>query len=212
MLKPGQSLWFKGAKLVKRKPFGPVNIAGKLGFQPGKKEAYCEPWWLLTNLSTPQEAITWYRCRWGIEEMFRDCKSGGYNLEKLRVQPKRFKRMLMVLAMAMSLSVMHGKQLKRQGLQKYVSRVAEPGRVVKRRSTFRVGLQSEVWSQGMERCRQLVEKLMSLRRRWLKQYRQGQRALMLRRVCKLNCVSGRSKESTILSQAGGADDHPQRDS
>ncbi|UFP93145.1 IS4 family transposase [Gloeobacter morelensis] len=178
-LEPGQTLWYKGVTLVKKKRFGPVNIVGKLGFQPGSRKPYHEPWWLLTNLATPQEAIAWYRCRWGIEEMFRDCKSGGYNLEKLRVEPRRFKRLLLVLAVAMSVSVLRGQRLKAQGVEKYVSRVSERGRSIRRRSTFAAGLHSEVWLEGMASCQSLVEQLMDMRKKWRQRYREGQRAVML---------------------------------
>jgi hypothetical protein len=34
----------------------------------------------LTNLGSLEEAIKSYQKRFGIEEMFRDLKSGGYNL------------------------------------------------------------------------------------------------------------------------------------
>jgi hypothetical protein len=37
-----------------------------------------EKWY---NLGTLPEAIAAYKQRMGIEEMFRDCKTGGYNLE-----------------------------------------------------------------------------------------------------------------------------------
>lgn len=45
----------------------------------GKKTK--EPWFLLTNLSGFSLAIKSYKKRMGIEEMFRDFKKGGYNLE-----------------------------------------------------------------------------------------------------------------------------------
>jgi hypothetical protein len=39
------------------------------------------PWYILTNLGSLTVAIQAYKRRMEIEEMFRDCKSGGYNLE-----------------------------------------------------------------------------------------------------------------------------------
>ncbi|MEG4006368.1 hypothetical protein QUA41_11795 [Microcoleus sp. Pol11C1] len=39
------------------------------------------PWYILTNQGSLIVAIQAYKRRMGIEEMFRDCKSGGYNLE-----------------------------------------------------------------------------------------------------------------------------------
>ena len=37
------------------------------------------PWYLLTNLENKEEVIKIFASRGGIEAMFRDCKSGGYN-------------------------------------------------------------------------------------------------------------------------------------
>ncbi len=41
-----------------------------------------EPWFILTNLENMSETIFAYSKRTGIEEMFRDLKLGGYNLEE----------------------------------------------------------------------------------------------------------------------------------
>jgi hypothetical protein len=44
-----------------------------------------EPWYILTNLGTLSAATSAYSKRMGIEEMFRDFKKGGYNLELTQV-------------------------------------------------------------------------------------------------------------------------------
>ncbi|WP_445245538.1 hypothetical protein [Microcoleus sp. OTE_8_concoct_300] len=38
-------------------------------------------WFILTDLGSLPAAIDAYKQRMGIEEMFRDCKTGGYDLE-----------------------------------------------------------------------------------------------------------------------------------
>jgi hypothetical protein len=38
-----------------------------------------QPWYLLTSLLSLQQTLAVYRSRWGIETMFKDCKTGGYN-------------------------------------------------------------------------------------------------------------------------------------
>ncbi|NEO49665.1 MAG: transposase, partial [Moorea sp. SIO4A3] len=43
------------------------------------------PWYLLTSLPNLQKTLEVYRARWGIETLFKDCKTGGYNLEQTRV-------------------------------------------------------------------------------------------------------------------------------
>ncbi|MDE5084503.1 MAG: hypothetical protein O4859_26195 [Trichodesmium sp. St18_bin1] len=40
-----------------------------------------EPWYLLTNIESLDEVLKIYRSIMGIEAMFKDCKTGGYNLE-----------------------------------------------------------------------------------------------------------------------------------
>jgi hypothetical protein len=39
------------------------------------------PWYLLTNFDNLETAVKVYQQRFGIEAMFKDCKTGGYNLE-----------------------------------------------------------------------------------------------------------------------------------
>ncbi|MEH2244378.1 hypothetical protein [Nostoc sp.] len=45
----------------------------------GKQED--DAWYLLTNLPDLESAIKIYSQRFGIEAIFKDCKTGGYNLE-----------------------------------------------------------------------------------------------------------------------------------
>ena len=47
------------------------------------------PWYLLTNLENKAEVIKIFASGRGIEAMFRDCKSGGYNLEGSQANPQR---------------------------------------------------------------------------------------------------------------------------
>ena len=45
-----------------------------------------QAWYLLTNLPKLKTAVQIYSQRFGIEAMFRECKSGGYNLEGSRIE------------------------------------------------------------------------------------------------------------------------------
>ena len=47
----------------------------------GKQEY--EPWYLLTNLPDWKNAIKIYGQRYGIEALFKDCKTGGYTERRL---------------------------------------------------------------------------------------------------------------------------------
>ena len=46
-----------------------------------------EVWYILTNLNSLDAALKVYKARSGIEAMFKDCKSGGYNLEGSKAFP-----------------------------------------------------------------------------------------------------------------------------
>lgn len=48
-----------------------------------------EGWFILTNLEDLESAVLAYKQRFGIEEMFRDFKKGGYNLEGTNVTDDR---------------------------------------------------------------------------------------------------------------------------
>ena len=39
-----------------------------------------EPWYILTSLKSLPRTLSVHAARWGIEAMFRDLKTGGYNL------------------------------------------------------------------------------------------------------------------------------------
>jgi hypothetical protein len=41
-----------------------------------------EGWYLLTNVGSLKLALASFKCRSGIEAMFKDCKTGGYNARK----------------------------------------------------------------------------------------------------------------------------------
>lgn len=83
-LSPGISFFLQGVKITKIKLSFNFNIAGKwqrkyLGWTAE------EGWFILTNLASLEAAIKAYKKRFGIEEMFRYFKSGGYNMEDTNV-------------------------------------------------------------------------------------------------------------------------------
>ena len=58
------------------------------------------PWYLLTNLENKEEVIEIFAARGGIEAMFRDCKSGGYNLEGSQANQQRLTNLILLIAIA----------------------------------------------------------------------------------------------------------------
>ena len=87
-LKPGMSLFIEGVSVTKQKGFGLFNVAGKWQ-REYRGWVADEGWFILKNLGPLESAINAYRKRFDIEEMFRDFKSGGYNLEETRVVDDR---------------------------------------------------------------------------------------------------------------------------
>ena len=51
-------------------------------------------WYLLTNLKNKEEVIKIFASRGGLEAMFRDCKSGGYNLEGSSANTQRLTNLI----------------------------------------------------------------------------------------------------------------------
>ena len=77
-LLPRKSFYLSDVKLTKQKGFGSFDIAAYWLRKYLGKEGD-EGWYLLTNLSELKQWINTFKCRSGIEAMFKDCKTGGYN-------------------------------------------------------------------------------------------------------------------------------------
>ncbi len=98
-----------------------------------------EGWFILTNFETLELAIAAYKRRFNIEEMFRDFKKGGYNLEDTNVCGDRLISLILLIAIAYTSATIHGQQIKQKGVQKYVGRIKEAGRIERRQSILDFG-------------------------------------------------------------------------
>ncbi|NJL99471.1 MAG: transposase [Synechococcaceae cyanobacterium SM2_3_2] len=85
--------------MTKAQGFGVFNVAAKWQRKTRCKQSE-EAWFILTSLGELDAAIKSYRQRFRIEEMFRDLKSGGYQLERTQLSGERLEAMIMVIAMA----------------------------------------------------------------------------------------------------------------
>lgn len=175
-LKPGISLFLQNIKVTKIQKIGGFNLACKWkrkmdGVAPK------EGWFILTNLTSLELAIASYKKRFNIEEMFRDFKSGGYNLEDTNVAGNRLISLILLIAIAYSSATFFGQKIKSKGVQKYVGRVKEYGRIQRRHSSFYIGLYGQSWVPYVESCWVLVTELMRLNRNKLEYYLRGQRAM-----------------------------------
>lgn len=177
-LKPGISLFLQNIKVTKTQKIQGFNVVGKWkrslkGWSPE------EGWFILTNLSDLSSAINAYKKRFDIEEMFRDFKSGGYKLENTNVSGNRLISLILITSFAYSIATFQGQNLKRIGVQKYVARVKEYGRLTRKHSSFYVGLYSQTWVGFMDDCWGIVQNLMRLNRNKLEYYLRGLRAMEL---------------------------------
>ena len=177
-LKPGISLFLSNVSVTKTQKIQGFNVAAK--YQRSLKGASPEEEpFILTNLTDLTSAINAYKKRFGIEEMFRDFKSGGYKLEDTNVSGQRLISLILIISFAYSMATFQGQQVKRIGVQKYIARVKESGRTTRRHSSFYVGLYSQTWVNFLDNCWSLVEDLMRLNRNKLEYYLRGMRAMKL---------------------------------
>ena len=141
---PGVKVLHKNVKITKQKGFGKFNLLAykKRDYRQHKVK---ESWFIITNLSDPNEVIKLYKKRAGIEAMFRDYKSGGYNLEGSNANILRLTNLILLIAIAYTSASLEGKSFKNQGHQKYITRLTEAQRKYRRHSDFRVGLYGQNW-------------------------------------------------------------------
>lgn len=114
-----------------------------------------------------------------LKKCARDCKSGGYNLEATQVCEKRLSSLILLIAIAYTSAIILGGEIKQKGVQKYVCRVKEPGRVERRHSTFHVGLSGQIWVESVEKYRESAAELMRISLNKRQYYQRGQRAVQL---------------------------------
>ncbi len=111
--------------------------------------------------------------------MFKDFKSGGYNLEVTNVSGQQLTTLILLIALAYTSATLQGEKIKRIGVQKYVGRVKENKRSTRRHSSFYLGLSAQTWVNFVEPCRELVAALMRLSPNKRKYYQRGIRAMKL---------------------------------
>lgn len=177
-LVPGVSFFHQGIQATKQKGFGLFNLAG---YYPRKYRGRVEPcgWYLLTNLKSLEVAIIAFKRRSGVEAMFRDCKTGGYNLESSHTSGQRLMALILIIAIAYSCAILLGRTIRHRGLQKYVGRLQELQRSSRRHSAFWIGLYGYLWVGAMEEWDALAVQLMRLKPNKLFHFQKGLRAMTL---------------------------------
>ena len=100
-VQPGIHLFYPKVGFTKKKGCSRVNLvaSGQRKYR-GKQED--EPWYLLINLPDLKSASESYSQRYDIEAMFKDCKTGGYNLEQCQASPDKLIALIILIALAMT--------------------------------------------------------------------------------------------------------------
>lgn len=172
---PGISLYLKAVKLTKSKGFNQANIAAK--WQRNYRGCSAEEaWFVLTNFPDLKTALSAYKKRFGIEEMFRDYKSGGYNLESTSITGDRLIALILLMTLAYTSSIISGEKIKNKGVVKYVGRVKEKRRTQRRHSSFYIGIHGYAWVESLTLLTEQTAQLMSLSPHKRPYYQRGRRA------------------------------------
>lgn len=177
-LEPGVSFFIQDIQVTKQKGFGKFNLAF---YYKRKYRGQVEPsgLYLLTNLDSLQVATKAFKRRSGIEAMFKDCKTGGYNLASSHAESQRLIALILLIAIAYTCAVKVGRICRNMGLQKYVGRQQELKRINRRHSAFWLGLYGCLWVGAIEFWNELAFELMRLKPEKLPYFQQGLRAMAL---------------------------------
>ena len=177
-LAPGMSVYFEGVKVTKTKGFAGFNLAAKWQ-KKYRHKCSQEPWFILTNLPDLAAATSAYAQRMGIEEMFRDFKLGGYNLESTRVTGSRLISLIILISLSYSSSTLIGRNIKSKGISDYICRPQQKHRAFARGSSFSIGLNSQTWVDSFLFLQDAVLELLSFSPHKLPHYLKGMRAISL---------------------------------
>jgi hypothetical protein len=174
-LNPGFSIYLSGVKLTKNKGFKGANIAAKHRRKYNQKIAK-DAWFILTNFSILYLALSGYQKRFGIEEMFRYYKSGGYNLESTSVSVTRLIALIILITFAYTSSIISGEKIKDKKVVKYACRVKEKYRIQRRHRSFYIGIHGYAWVESLKLFHEQTAQLMSLSPHKRPYYQRGRRA------------------------------------
>lgn len=175
-LYPGMKMFVTGIKITQSQGFTGAKI-GAYWKRKYRGQVEKEPWYLLTNFSNLEETLKSYKKRTGIEAMFKDCKSGGYNLEGSKASIERLTRLVLLIAIAYTFSTLKGQAIKTKGQQKYIGRLRNFKQSKTKNSNFWLGLYGNVWIITRKFVEQWVEELIRINLNKLEFYQKGLKAM-----------------------------------
>lgn len=177
-LEPGMSQFEVQIQVTQTQGFGKFNLVTRW------KRTYRDSdtnqiWYLLTNLEDAETALHLYRKRFRIEPMFRNYKQGGYDLEACHANAKRTTALLVLIAIAYTISLDQGKRMRAKRVQRYLVRPKEAHRPVNRHTDFWLGLYGQVWLTPIDVWAKWAHPLMSLKPQKRLYFLRGLHALSL---------------------------------
>lgn len=161
-IQPGSAQFFSDVYHTHTHKLGAFNLASRWK-RPYRGQKMKDPWYLLTNLDSLEKTLRFYEARFGIEAMFKDCKTGGYNIEKTKVSESRFLALVLLIAIGYSLTTLRGQQLNIAPRRSYICRLKESPRSTERHSDFWIGTYGTFWVESMDTLSELAEALLSLK-------------------------------------------------
>lgn len=112
-LEPEQPVSLGPVRLTKHAAWGPVYV---VAYWDGHSD---EPLYVAVDAPQQTSAVTDYGRRMGIDEMFSDFKTRGFNIQKTRLtDPQRLNRLLLALALTYVFVLQLGVWLEAQGLRR----------------------------------------------------------------------------------------------
>ena len=163
-------------KVTKYRGFSQQNLVIYQRKKKKNKNKKIDKWLLLTSLENTEQVVSIYSKRMGIETMFKDYKSGGYNLEGSKAKKQRLCSLLLLIAISYTGNILTGKKLTRKKQERYINRGREKGSKQRRQSNFWVGIYGKEWIDFKEEIQENIKKIMELNKNKLWCYRRGIRA------------------------------------
>jgi len=135
---PGKPLYLESVLLTKNHPFGPLNL---IAFWDAEDECVR---YRFTNRPANGFTLRWTRRRSWIEGLFRDFKSGGFQLQNTRLEhADRLDHLLLVMAIAMLWFVAIAQRLIKTGQRRQIDTARQ-----RARTYFQIGWS---WLKKQER-------------------------------------------------------------
>ena len=115
-LQPGRLIAFQGV-YVTREAYGPIMVLCCWA------KGYQEPLYLISNLTTAEEACRLYQKRFRIETFFSDQKSRGFHIHQSHISdPQRLSRLLIAACLAYIWIVYLGALCDKEGWREIIHR------------------------------------------------------------------------------------------